>query len=147
MTDYFYLYKRFFQVGTMKHIYEPGERTPYPVIIEQPTFRDVIHNMELPEFVPFLISIPLGTYMGYRTTFNLQDVPQSRRQAFGMLLGLTMVIHFYMGMKGSAYKLMGFENNGLRWPKPEHKVKKYDFTSDFHGFWEDIIRSEELDSL
>lgn len=147
MTDTFYLYKRLFQIGTMKHIYSPGERTPYPVIIENPTFRETLYNMELPEFVPFFVSIPLGTYLGYRHSFNLRDIPQCRRLSFGMILGTLMFGHLYIGFKGSYYKLRGFENNGLRWSKPGLRMKKYDFTSDYHGFWEDLLRSDELDRI
>lgn len=142
MSDNFYLFKRFFQAGNLKHIYEPGDRTPYPIIVENPSFRDIIYNMELPEWTPFLVSLPVGSFFGYKFTFQMAAYPLSRRRGFAGVLGLFMLTGFYIGIKGSYYKLVGFENNGLRWERTEQRVKKYDFTSDFHGFWEDMIRSE-----
>ncbi|OMJ91511.1 hypothetical protein SteCoe_5881 [Stentor coeruleus] len=144
MSENFYLIRRLFQVGDTRKLIEPGERTPYPIIIERPTFRDIFFNMGLPEWTPFLVSIPLGTALGLRFTHNLNDLPLSRRRAFGGTIITLMIFGFYLGVKGSFYKLIGFEDNGLRWRFPDQRVKKYDFTSDVKGFWEDLLRGNRI---
>lgn len=144
MSDNFYLFKRFFLVDNSRHIIQPGERTPYPIVIEKPTFRDIFFNMGVPEWTPFLVSFPFGTFLGLRLTHDLRDLPLSRRRAFGGILVTSMAFGFYLGLKGSFYKLIGFEDNGLRWRRPEERVKKYVFTEEMSGFWEDLLRSDQL---
>jgi hypothetical protein len=145
MSDNFYLFKRFVQVGNIQRVIEPGERTPYPIIIERPTFRDVFYNMGLAEWMPLVVLTPVGAYAGFHVTHQLFDLPLSRRRAFGGIVFLFAISGFYLGLKGSFYKLTGFENNGLRWKRPEQRVKKYVFTEEMHGFWEEMLKGEELD--
>ncbi|CAG9319616.1 unnamed protein product [Blepharisma stoltei] len=144
--DNYYLFKRLVQVGKMKHLYEPGERPPYPIIIESPFFRDVIANMRLPEYMPFFYSIPFGAVLGYAMTANLKSFPLNRRRAFTIVWTTTMFFGWYIGFKGSYYKLMGFEDNGLKWKFSDEKVKKYVFTENMHGFLEDALKRKDIDS-
>lgn len=146
MSDNFYLLKRMFQVGSMKHVYEPGERTPYPIIIEEPLFRDIVANMKLPEWMPFLVSIPVGAMISYRFTKPLSSFPLTRRRAFTGVWGSTMMFAVWMGIKGSFYKLTGFEDNGLSWKTPDLKVKKYVFTQDMQGAFENSLKRQDIDS-
>ena len=142
MNDNFYLFKRILQVNNLRRVIEPGERTPYPIIIERPTFRDTFFNMGLPEWTPFLVSIPVGTFIGYKVSFPLYEIPLVRRRCFTVTSGVIIFMAFYIGLKGSFYKLIGFEDNGLKWKRSEQRVKKYDFTHDLHGFWEDLIKGK-----
>ena len=143
MSDNFYLFRRILQVGEIRKLLDPGERTPFPIIVEQPTFKDTFFNMGLPEWTPFLVGIPSGILLGYYLTFNLQDLPLTRRRGFISVWFTILTCSWYIGFKGSFYKLIGFEDNGLRWKTPDQRVKKYIFTDGVHGFWEDLLRKKD----
>jgi hypothetical protein len=145
MSDNLYLFQRILQVGSVRHLIEPGERPPYPIIVEAPQVRDVIANMHLPEFVPFLVSIPLGAVIAYSMTSPLQFLPLMRRRCFGVVWGYTAAYSLWLGFKGSYYKLTGFEDNGLRWKNQEPRIKKYDFTSDLKREASDLFRRKGID--
>ena len=142
--DNFYIFKRLIQARNARRVYQPGERTPYPIIVERPSCRDTILNMGLPEWTPFLVSIPLGIVLGHGFSFNIVEFPLSRRIAFTGMFFATISFGFFMGVKGSFYKLLGFEDNGLRWKVQEERVKKYEFTQQVDGFWEDLLKSKTL---
>lgn len=143
MSDNFYIFRRLFQVGKIRNLIEPGERTPYPIIIENPTLRDALFNMGLPEWVPFLVSVPIGVLLGYYLSHPLRDLPLTRRKAFTGVVFSVVTVGWYLGFKGSVYKLVGFEDNGLRWKRPEERVKKYVFTDGMDGFWEDLLKAKD----
>lgn len=144
MNDPFYAFRRLYQVTDLKQVYDVGERTPYPIIIEQPTFKDTFYNMGLSDWMPFLVSLPLGTVVSYYITHSLYEMPTIRIKAFGGFLLMVTFSSFYIGLRLSFNRLLGFEDNGLRWKNPEERVKKYVFTDDIHGFWEDLVRSDKF---
>jgi hypothetical protein len=121
--DNWYLFKRILQVGTLVHILDKGERTPYPIIVESPQATDVIANMKLPEYMPLFVSIPVGAVISYRLTAPLKFQPLLRRTWFGVTWGFTMAMGWWLGLKGSYYKLVGFEDNGLSWRVPQEPTK------------------------
>lgn len=145
--DPWYLFKRMLQVGSLRHVIEPGERTPYPIIIEEPHLRDVVENMRLPEYMPVLVSIPLGAAVSYGLTFGLFTQPFRRRLMFGYAYAAIVGCAYWMGMKGSYYKLVGFENNGLQWKFAEQRLKKYRFISELEGdSYAMLLKRKDLDS-
>ena len=145
--DPLYLFKRMLQVGTLRHVYEPGDRTPYPIIIERPQLRDVLENMRLPEYMPLFVSIPAGYALSYLMTYSLYRFPIARRQAFGLVYATVLAAGAWIGVKGSYYKLVGFENNGLKWKFDDTRLKKYRFVSDLEGdAYAMLLKRKDLDS-
>jgi len=131
--DPWYLFKRVLQVGTLRHVIGPGERPPYPIIIEEPYMRDVLDNMRLPEFMPLLVAIPVGGLVCYSMTFSMFTYPLYRRQLFGSMYAACLGCAYWMGMKGSYFKLVGFEDNGLKWKFAETRLKKYRFIGELES--------------
>lgn len=145
--DLWYLFKRLTQVGAMRHVIEPGERTPYPIIIEEPYTRDVLENMRLPEFMPLLVTIPVGALVCYGLTFSIFTYPLYRRNLFTYMYVACLGCAYWMGVKGSFYKLTGFENNGLQWKFGEQRLKKYRFTSELESdSYAMLLKRKDLDS-
>lgn len=141
--DPWYLFKRAVQVGSLKHVIDMGERTPYPIILEQPQLRDVLENMRLPEYMPLFASVPAGYFASYLLTYQLYRFPVLRRQCFGVVYLSFMVGGLWMGIKGSYYKLKGFEDNGLRWKIDHSRLKKYRFTQDLEGdAWSMLLKQK-----
>lgn len=146
MTDNFYLFKKFLHVGSVRHVIDPAERPPYPIVMEKPTPRDVQANMRLGEYMPFFISLPVGAFLAQYLTFDLKHYPLTRRRAFTGVWGTTVVFAYWLGYKGSYYKLTGFEDNGLQWKTPERYIKKYQFTSEMKaGTWERMLKPDDKD--
>jgi hypothetical protein len=126
--DKWYIFKRIFQVGTIRHCYDTSGRPPYPIIIESPQFKDVIANMGVPEMWPAMVMLPVGAMTSYRLTAGFQHIPIIRRRAFGLFWGIQVFGAFYLGVKHSFYKLIGFEDNGLRWRTTDGYKKRYSFS-------------------
>lgn len=145
--DIWYLFKRQIQVGQVQHVIPNGERPPFPIVIENPTFADTLANMRLPEYVPLLLSIPGGAALGYAMTKDLLPYPVARRRAFGFIWGSLAVCAFWLGVKGSFYKLTGFENNGLTWRVPDNYEKKYNYTGDLEASpFDSLFKRKDVDS-
>lgn len=145
--DPWYIFKRMVQVGSMRHVIEQGERTPYPTIIEEPNLRDVLESMRLPEYMPLLVSIPLGAVVAYGTTFGLFHLPVLRKELFGYMYAAFVGTSFWLGMKGAYYKLVGFENNGLQWKFPEQRLKKYRFIGELEtDSYAMLLKRKDVDS-
>lgn len=145
--DIWYLFKRVTQVGSMRHCIQPGERPPYPIIIEEPHARDVLDNMRLPEFMPLLVCIPVGALVCYGLTFSLFTYPLYRRGLFGYAYAACLGSAYWMGVKGSYYKLVGFENNGLQWKFSEQRLKKYRFISELESDpYAMLLKRKDIDS-
>lgn len=125
--DNWYIFKRMLQVGTLIHVLNKGDRPPYPIIVESPQFKDVIANMKLPEYMPFFVSIPLGAAISYHLVSPLEFQPLLRSRWFGTIWGFTVCTAWWLGFKGSFYKLTGFEDNGLKW-RVQAEPNKYNFT-------------------
>ena len=144
--DNWYIFKRLLQVGSVRHVYEQSSRPPYPIIIESPQFRDVVANMHLPEMMPLIVSAPLGAAVAYKSTHHLNFMPMFRRKAFGIFWGLHMTIALYVGFKFSFYKLIGFEDNGLRWKYPDRYIKRYNFTERIkNDSWMSMFARKDFD--
>ena len=145
--DPWYLFKRMTQVGTLRHVIEPGERTPYPIIIEEPHLRDVVETMKLPEYMPLLVTIPVGALVSYSLTFGMFTRPLYRRQLFGYMYAAFLASAYWMGMKGAYFKLVGFENNGLQWKFAEQRLKKYRFISELESdSYAMLLKRKDIDS-
>ena len=58
----------------IKKIYETHERPPYPIIISNPQFKDVINNLKLPDYIFFLTFYFGGTIPAYISSARLPSL-------------------------------------------------------------------------
>lgn len=126
-----------------KQIYGPYERPPYPIIIDRPTVKDVIANISFPDFVLGGTMYTIGLVGGYLCSKNMHLL-QHRLVVYHGISHLGMVGGFSAMFLVSFRRLTGFYDNGLRWKKPEDKLRKYDNTSHFEGatIWKYINHSK-----
>jgi hypothetical protein len=115
-----------------KQIYGAYERPPFPIIIDTPTPRDIVGALRFSDFVMGATVYGTGIIWSYAIS-----------RPFPMLSQRLLVYHgishlFFMVSVGLMInipyrRLTGFWDNGLRWSKPEDKLRggKYDNTSQF----------------
>ena len=113
-----------------KKIYGPYERPPFPILIDAPTWGDVIRSMRLSDF--FMGGAIYGTGLVWAYGIS-RPFPQMMQR----LIVYHGVSHMFLATAISLMiavpfrRLTGYWDNGLRWKKPEDKLKKYDCTSHF----------------
>lgn len=113
-----------------KQIYDPYERPPFPIIIDTPTFRDVISSLQLGDFVMGGTVYGAGILWAYGISRPLPTLMQ-RLVVYHGVSHLFLFTSLVLMTTTSYRRLTGFWDNGLRWRKPEDKLRKYDNTSEF----------------
>ena len=111
-------------------MYGPYERPPFPIKVDAPTWGDVIREMRMSDFFMGGTIYGVGHLWGYYAS-----------RPFPMLMQRLIVFHGTAHMFGAMAislmiavpyrRLTGYWDNGLRWKKPEDRLKKYDSTSHF----------------
>ena len=113
-----------------KRIYAVYERPPFPIIIDKPSVHDLVSSYRFSDFVMCAAFYGIGIVYGYVAARPFRLL-QCR------LLMYHYCAHSFTGlgfacMNIVAYRrLTGFMDNGLRWRKPDDKLKKYDCTTIF----------------
>jgi hypothetical protein len=106
------------------------ERPPYPILISNPTIKQVIANMNKSDFLVFFAC----EFVGFASCLYLTRKIRSLRIKFQILsLYIIGFTHFGLTMAtyGSYYRLIGLMDNGLTWKKKDSLFNKYDFSKDF----------------
>ena len=113
-----------------RKIYSPYERPPFPIQVDCPTISDVWHEMRLSDFTMGATVYGSGLLWAYYCSrpYPLLNqrivVYHGDSHMFGAFALSLMIAVPYR-------RLTGYWDNGLRWNKPEDKLKKYDSTSHF----------------
>lgn len=111
-------------------IFNYDERPPYPILISNPTIKQVFANMNKSDFLIFLIS----QFVGFSSCMFFSRNIRSLRIKF-KILSIYMTAFTYFGILMSTscsyYRLIGLMDNGLTWKKKDKIFNKYDFTKDF----------------
>lgn len=106
-------------------MYGAFERPPYPIIIDRPTVKDVLTNLKFSDFVMGFTFYSGGIVGAYICSRPLLDLSQ-RLLAYHILSHMALVVGVAsMGIL-SFRRLTGFYDNGLRWKRPEDRLRKYD---------------------
>ena len=113
-----------------KAIYGVYERPPFPIIIDTPTLRDVMQNMQASDFVFSGTVYSTGLLVGYGLSRPLPYISQ-RLLVYHGLSHITLFTAACLMFVMPYRRLTGYWDNGLRWRKPENKLNKYDNTSHF----------------
>ena len=127
-----------------KQIYGVYERPPYPIIIDKPTVKDIVSNFSFPDYVMGATIYGTGLLLGYSCSRGLLLL-QQRLLVYHIISHLGFVVGVSSMLACSFRRLTGFYDNGLRWKKPEDKLRKYDNTSHYEAatVWKYISHSRE----
>ena len=136
--------KAFIAKSGHKQVYNAFDRPPYPIIIDRPTVKDVITNMKFSDYVMGATVYGSGMIGAYICSRPMIDLSQ-KLLVYHVLSHMALVVA--VGSMGilSMRRLTGFYDNGLRWRKPEDKLRKYDNTSYYEKatFWRFINNHEK----
>lgn len=113
-----------------KKIYGPYERPPFPIIVDAPSWSNVISSLTIGDF--FMGGTVYGVGLVWAYTIS-RPFPQMMQR----LVVYHGVSHMFLAFSLSLMvsvpyrRLTGYWDNGMRWKKPEDKLRKYDCTSHF----------------
>ena len=115
-----------------KKIYGPYERPPFPILIDTPTWGDVFRAMRLSDF--FMGGAIYGTALLWAYTIS-RPFPQMMQRliVYHGISHMFLVTALSLTIAVPFRRLTGYWDNGLRWKKPEDRLKKYDCTSHFEA--------------
>ena len=113
-----------------KSMYSVYERPPFPIIVDTPTPRDIVSEWRFSDFVMAGTIYGSGILWAYGISRPFTALSQRLLVYHGIshlffFASLTLMITI------PYRRLTGFWDNGLRWSKPEDKLRKYDNTSLF----------------
>jgi len=110
-----------------------GERPPYPIINDNPTTLDVVHNLNRADLGLFLAFALIGFPVARCVIRAPMASEFQRRSIFNLTWTMSMTFGGYFALANSFYRLRGFIENGLRWKRRDRKLNKYDFSKDFES--------------
>ena len=121
---------------------------PYPVILNQPTYLQVLSNWNYADTGLLVAFFTAGLLLSRRWALRdvLSDTIIERRADFKRYHRLLTFFGFSMALRNSCYRLEGYVPNGL--PKQNHEMVKYDFTSEIINstFWKYIFETHDKPS-
>ena len=105
-------------------------RAPFPIIVDQPTVRDIVGAWKFSDFVMGGSIYGGGIIWSYIISRPLPSLSQ-RLVVYHGMSHLFFVTALALMVTIPYRRLTGFWDNGLRWSRPEDKLKggKYDNTS------------------
>ena len=113
-----------------KKVYGPYERPPFPILIDKPSFADLVNEWRFSDY--FMAGTIYGT--GILVAFTVsRPLPQVMQRL--LVYHATSHMFFIAAVSSMVLvpfrRLTGFWDNGLRWSKPEDRLDKFDSTSHF----------------
>ena len=127
-----------------KAIYGAYERPPFPIIVDTPSIRDIVTSWRFSDFVLGGTVYGTGILWSYLLSRPFPQLSQRLLVYHGMS-HLFFVTAAALMINVSYRRLTGFWDNGLRWNKPEDKLRKYDNTSLFekNSIWGSLKPSRD----
>jgi hypothetical protein len=121
-----------FKKITTNGIYKFDQRPPYPILMSNPTYGDALDNMNKSDALVGLTIGLLSLPIGFFVTSQFGTL-QHKFYVMKWIARLYVFFGAYMSFTCSAYRLMGYMDNGLRWKHQDLVELKYDFTRDFES--------------
>jgi hypothetical protein len=113
-------------------MYGPYERPPFPILIDAPTWGDLFNNMRMSDFVMGGSIYGSGLLWGYYASRPFPMLMQ-RLVVYHGVSHMFLAVSLSLMIAVPFRRLTGYWDNGMRWHKPEDKLKKYDTTSHFEA--------------
>lgn len=118
---------------------------PYPVIANNPTIKQVLHNWNFADTGLLLSFAVVGLFLARRAAVAdiLAEGIIERRVNFKIYHRSFVAFGLFFGLQNSANRLEGYVPNGL--PKQPAELVKYDFTSEIINstLWRYIFESHQ----
>ena len=111
-------------------MYGPYERPPFPIMIDTPTWGDVFRNMRFSDYFMGASVYGFGLVWSYTISRPFPQMMQ-RLICYHGFSHIFLVLSMSLMVAVPYRRLTGYWDNGLRWKKPEDKLRKYDCTSHF----------------
>ena len=111
-------------------MYGAYERPPFPIIVDTPSVRDIVSNWRFSDFVMGGTVYGGGILWSYLLSRPFPNLSQ-RLVVYHGISHLFFMTAVALMITIPYRRLTGFWDNGLRWNKPEDKLRKYDNTSVF----------------
>ena len=115
-----------------KRMYGPYERPPFPIKIDKPTCGDLASSLKWQDFYMAYTIWGGGVFAGYGLSRGFPYISQ-RLLIYHGISHISLVIAMATLVSVPYRRLTGFADNGLRWSKPEDRLRKYDMTSHFEN--------------
>jgi hypothetical protein len=117
-----------------KSIYGAYERPPFPIIVDTPTPRDIVGAWRLSDFIMAGTIYGSGIVWSYVISRPFPTLSQ-RLLVYHGISHLFFMLSLSLMITVPYRRLTGYWDNGLRWSRPEDKLKggKYDNTSQFEA--------------
>lgn len=118
---------------------------PYPVIVHQPSFTQVIDNWNSSD-TGLVVSFFLGGLLLAKRWSGkelLTNMIVTRRNDYRFYHRIITAFGFFLALRNSAYRLEGLVPNGL--PKKKAELVKYDYTTELVNstFWKYFIETHD----
>ena len=107
-----------------------GQKPPYPIMIDDPTAKQVLDNLNKSDVLLGLSFVGAGFLASILTTRSHMKL-QSKFLITRYLMWWYSSIGIFMAMSCSYHRLTGHMENGLRWKEKDLLYSKYDLTSEF----------------
>ena len=114
----------------VKSVYSNYERPPYPIKIDKPNYKDVWAEFRFSDAFMGLTIYGTGTLSSFWISRYYPMVGQ-RLLVFHAVRHMFATIAVCAMFSVPYRRLTGFWDNGLRWKKPENRLNKFDYTSEF----------------
>lgn len=126
-----------------KAIYGIYERPPFPIIIDTPTVGNIISSWRFSDFVMGGSIYGTGVVWSYIVSRPFPQLAQ-RLVVYHGLSHMFFVLALSFMVTVPYRRLTGFWDNGLRWKRPEDRLRKYDNVSEFERatIWQRIKPSD-----
>ena len=98
--------------------------------MDRPTLPDIISNLQTSDFVLMGAFWTFGIIGGFVVGRAWPGMYQ-KMSTYSFITHASNVTGVSMALAMSYQRLVGFQDNGLRWSNPDKDLKFYDFTSEF----------------
>eukprot|EP00997_Jenningsia_sp_PLL12_P008879 NODE_5727_length_555_cov_80.671937_g4989_i0.p1 GENE.NODE_5727_length_555_cov_80.671937_g4989_i0~~NODE_5727_length_555_cov_80.671937_g4989_i0.p1 ORF type:complete len:165 (+),score=12.26 NODE_5727_length_555_cov_80.671937_g4989_i0:39-533(+) len=117
------------------------DRPPYPILVEAPTLGQLISSWRFCDYFALGTTYTASVFTAFYLSRQMPNMFQRTIVFHGISHGGLVTFATLFLLMIPHQRLTGFYDNGLRWRKPENKLKKYDSTSRFENetFWGKMV--------
>ena len=115
---------------SVKSVYNQYERPPYPIKVDKPNYKDVLGEFR---FSDAFMGLSIYGTVSVTSFWISKFYPMvgQRLLVFHSVRHMFATVAVALMLSVPYRRLTGFWDNGLRWKKPENRLNKFDYTSEF----------------
>lgn len=100
-------------------------------MIMNPTTKEVWDNTNKADFGMFVMVNMFGTVIAFFSIKGIKDEMILRRKTFSLVRKYYFCFSIFAALLNSYSRLIGMNDNGLKWRRKNEMEGKFDFTKDF----------------